>query len=438
MERNEKTNGLIAVALVMAILMLGSIIAQNGSSTNNGSDDDSGREDNETNKGSDDIPDRTDSGPTNPPIAEMPYRLDIDPQRQMTEDGSAVYKFTFTDPHKGCVSTNEVACAAVIQSYTYELEFEGNDDGLNGEFSEVVCTGSEETGACSISSLNDEFEMYEQETKVIQLTVTAEKQGTHNFLVQLKGEGVKAYGKGALVYIDNGVIPEEETAFFVGKGFVLSENKTNGFLLDLKILNKDSVLSGKAKIGDRNYKIEGQVAEVAVDGVDFGYTSSYVTFDLISIKTGEKVGSFEGYARQYTGFILLEGKIKNFEGKTWTLTAMGKKKFEVREFDLDDGESVEVSVGEAVFVPGVTSVSTDDSLDETEDEVYIKPIKVKEKRVLWIFQTSKKVVEIEVVKGDEVFKKKITEYSYENVEGYKVSVGSLEDDEKIEFDVEKA
>ncbi|HLC77724.1 MAG TPA: hypothetical protein VJH92_01210 [Candidatus Nanoarchaeia archaeon] len=440
MERNEKTNGLIAVALVMAILMLGSIIAQNGSSTNNGSDDDSGREDNETNKGSDDIPDRTDSGPTNPPIAEMPYRLDIDPQRQMTEDGSAVYKFTFTDPHKGCVSTNEVACAAVIQSYTYELEFEGNDGGLNGEFSEVVCTGSEETGACSISSLNDEFEMYEQETKVIQLTVTAEKQGTHNFLVQLKGEGVKAYGKGALVYLQNGITPtpEDETAFFVGKGFVLSENKTDGFLLDLKILNKDSVLSGKAKIGDRNYKIDGEVAEVAVDGVDFGYTSSYVTFDIISIKTGEKVGSFEGHARQYTGFILLEGKIKNFEGKTWTLTAMGKKKFEVREFDLDDGESVEVSVGEAVFVPGVTSVSTDDSLDETEDEVYIKPIKVKEKRVLWIFPTSKKVVEIEVVKGDEVFKKKITEYSYENVEGYKVSVGSLEDDEKIEFDVEKA
>ena len=134
--------------------------------------------------------------------------------------------------------------------------------------------------------MNDEFSMGAGETKVIQLTVTAEKQGTHNFLVQLKGEGVKAYGKGALVFIKNGVIPEEETAFFVGKGFVLSENKTNGFLLDLKILNKDSVLSGKAKIGDRNYKIDGEVAEVAVDGVDFGYTSSYVTFDLISIKTG--------------------------------------------------------------------------------------------------------------------------------------------------------
>src|SRR3989344_9239156 len=166
MERNEKTNGLIAVALVMAILMLGSIIAQNGSSTNNGSDDDSGREDNETNKGSDDIPDTANNGPTNPPIAEMPYRLDIEPQRQMTNDGSAVYKFSFTDPHKGCVSTNEVACAAVIQSYTYKLEFEGNDGSLKGEFSEVDCIGSEETGACSISSLNDEFSMGAGETKV--------------------------------------------------------------------------------------------------------------------------------------------------------------------------------------------------------------------------------------------------------------------------------
>src|SRR3989344_3073149 len=437
MEKNEKLNGLMFMAFVMAILIVGSVIAQNGSSTNNGSDD----EDNKTNEGSDDSTEIRDSdtGPIITPKPSTPYLLEIDPQRQMTDDGSAVYKFTFTDQHKPCVPTEGLACAAVIQQYEYELEFEGKD-GLKGEFSKVECTGSDETGACSAVQIDDKFTLYESQTATFQLTVTAEKQGTHNFLVQLKGEGVKAYGKGALVYLQNGITPtpEDETAFFVGKGFVLSENKTDGFLLDLKILNKDSVLSGKAKIGDRNYKIDGEVAEVAVDGVDFGYTSSYVTFDIISIKTGEKVGSFEGHARQYTGFILLEGKIKNFEGKTWTLTAMGKKKFEVREFDLDDGESVEVSVGEAVFVPGVTSVSTDDSLDETEDEVYIKPIKVKEKRVLWIFQTSKKVVEIEVVKGDEVFKKKITENSYENVEGYKVSVGSLEDDEKIEFDVEKA
>lgn len=396
------------------------------------------------------------------------YRLEIDSERQMTNDGTATYKIVFTDQHKpessvcGYDIVSGLATPCPVTKFKYKIEFEGKD-GLKGEFSESECistfTGSRtEVGSepgiteadpgpdsttCKISTLeNNEFSIGGGQTKVFQLTVTTEKKGTSSFAVFIKDKsGVVAVGKASITFVKNGDIPpEEETAFFVGKGFVLSENKTNGFLLDLKILNKDFVLSGKAKIGERNYKIDGSVAEVAVDGVDFGYNAWAVKFDLIFIKTGEKVGSFEGQARQYTGFLLLEGKIKNFEGKTWTLTAMGKKKFEVREFDLDDGESVEVSVGEAVVVaPSVAAAGTTSaSLDKSQDEVYIKPVKVTEKKVLWIFPTSKKVVEVEVVKGSEVFKKKITEYSYENVEGYKVSVGSLEDEESIEFDVEKA
>ena len=52
MEKNEKLNGLMFVAFAIAILMIGSIIAQNGSLTSNKSND----KDTETNpnNGSDD------------------------------------------------------------------------------------------------------------------------------------------------------------------------------------------------------------------------------------------------------------------------------------------------------------------------------------------------------------------------------------------------
>lgn len=344
------------------------------------------------------------------------YRLEIDPEKQLTEDGQAAYKITFTDQHakKTCVPIENVTCTAIFKQYKYKVEFDARE-GVSGKFDK------------------EEFTLEAGESIVLQLDVKTEKRGASVFAVFVKDEsGVVAVGKASIIF-DKDIKPvPEDTSFFVGKGFVLNKDKKIGALVDFTILSKENTLSGKAKIGDRVFKIDGKVSGTN-SSINSSSSASTLYFDLVSIKTGEISGKFEGTVTQYVGFKLIEGKITGFEGQEWELTAFAKKRLYVREIEVESEESTEVEVDETVSVysgqdeaalVAVASEQSDISAF-SDTEVYIKPVKIEEKKILWIFPTTKKQIEIEVVRGEKISRERIDEDSEEVIGGYKISVGTV-------------
>ena len=84
----------------------------------------------------------------------------------------------------------------------------------------------------------------------------------------------------------------------------------------------------------------------------------------------------------------------------------------------------------------------DKNIEEIESESetkYIQPIKVYEKKVLWIFPTGKKVLEVKTFFDDGSQKiVKIEENTSKKIGKYNVKVGDLEDSSDIKLDVELA
>ena len=130
----------------------------------------------------------------------------------------------------------------------------------------------------------------------------------------------------------------------------------------------------------------------------------------------------------------------------WTLTAISKRKdfISVVEVGSEGEKSESIAIDETVTVTkessseSLSGEDTESALEKSKDDLYIRPIKVKKEKFLWIFPSGKKVVEVEIIKGDKVIKKIIKEESTKRIEGYDVNVGSLEDEDNIEITVEKS
>ena len=351
---------------------------------------------------------------------------------QSTTSGTATYKVVINDPHKisDCgdgepESDIEVACS--LQSYEYKLEFKAQE-GISGTFDQ------------------NEFHLGAGQSKVVTLTVTAEKEGTYKFSVLAKSDfEAKAYG--IIIYLKH---PEnsEDTSLFVGKGFLINSEESKGLLADFTILNKDNVLSGKATINKETYKIKGSL--LVSDAIEVLKTN--LKFDLISLKSGEVVGSFSGAIKNFGSFKLMKGELSDFNGENWVLTATSKEKTEIRETDTEgDTEPISVRIDDFVSVEGKSttrqavysgstagSAETSDTTGVTETNGFlIKPVSIESKKILWIIPTGSKVVNVEIIKGDKVVKKTISENGETSVEGYKISVGALDDEENIGIKVTK-
>jgi len=131
----------------------------------------------------------------------------------------------------------------------------------------------------------------------------------------------------------------------------------------------------------------------------------------------------------------------------WTLTAISKRKDFISVVEVgSEGETSEETIGvdETVTITEnsaeseVSSEDADSVIETNDNEVHIRAVKVKSEKFLWIFSTGKKMVEVEVIKGDKVVKNTIKEESTKRIEGYDVNVGSLEDEDNIEITVEKS
>jgi hypothetical protein len=331
----------------------------------------------------------------------------------------------------------------VYQRYNYKLGFATlTSQGVQGSFEQT------------------EFTLGAGQTFTTTLYVDADKEGSNHFVVSVQEvDGDYSIGaNGVLIYTPSA---PEETSFFVGKGFILNEAETQGGLIDLTILRKGNDLSGKMTIGGvATFDIEGEVFETSITpssggaggstefaGYGLGgelYSQTLVKFDVSHPRAGV-IASFSGYLKQLDTFKLLKGTLTDKVGNEWSLTAYGKKQFHVWT-PTEQEEDVEVSVDEVMVFSktasaeaGATTIAesaVSDSGIESGTEVYIRPIEVYRKKILGIFPIGKRVVDIEIIKPGEVVEKTISENSEQVIEGYKVSVGSLADEDKIEMSIQ--
>ena len=378
-----------------------------------------------------------------PPSNSDPVRVYLNPVRQVSDTGKASYEVTVKDLHEGvCVDyVPPYAGYCVTGPFTYTLLFESKDS----------------TGTFSESELTLEL----GEKKSVKLVVEADKKGSHTFVVIVgsKEEHIDDVVKGVLVY--GGYIDQEPAAYFIGDGFAVNNDGIHGKLVKLRILNQKEGLKGTMHFGNKPYRIEGALSDTESSVIEGTATVRGIEFTIYSKNSDEKVGSFTGNVKKFDNFLLLEGDLTMVDicdktdyycadvvtSNKWTLTAISKRKDFISVVEVgSEGETSEetIAIDETVTVTkessseSLSGEDTESALEKSKDDLYIRPIKVKKEKFLWIFPSGKKVVEVEIIKGDKIVKKTIKEESTKRIEGYDVSVGSLDNEESIEINVEKA
>ena len=173
-----------------------------------------------------------------------------------------------------------------------------------------------------------------------------------------------------------------------------------------------------------------------------GVSADLVKFNVISLENGDVLAVLQGNVYNYGEFKLFKGTLEGLEGRTWEFMAISQREHieEVavavsKEIAID--EIIVVGSQESTTVAQATLSSQGASSEVfTDSGIYIKPVEVKTKKILWIIPAGK-VVEIEVIKGDKVLDITIGENSNKEVEGYRVSVGAITE-AGVEVKVDKA
>ena len=361
--------------------------------------------------------------------SEATVKIDISPVRQVAEDqgdgsGLAYYDLIITDKHSQEIGASE------LQTYEYTLNF---IPGLSNGY------GSEEADM-SASFHNDNIVTLKAgESVTKEVKVETREEGSQGFIIEIRDEeGDTWFTKGIIVFGESSQpipspdypipgTPIENRPLFQGTGFMLNEGALEGYRIDLTLLEDEDSFSGKMTIDRKTFFIRGD----AVRGL-----KETVIFQIFEIDNEEHaigtapvdVATFSGVIKEFDRFKLLEGKLMGFEDQDWDLTAMSHSR-----------GLIQVSVGQEKksHYAGAQDVLAVQGESEGKEDVFIKPVKVREKKILGFIPTGKKLVEVEITKGNATFKRKITENDKETIEGYAVSVGSLVDEESIEFSIEE-
>ncbi len=211
-----------------------------------------------------------------------------------------------------------------------------------------------------------------------------------------------------------------DAVYFDGRGFALNEDKSKGLLVDLKLLEKGNGISGKISIGNADFKVKGNIF------------SEVVKFDLFNIFSKEKVVTFSGKVEKFGNFDLLKGELNNFEGETWILILISKQKFSKIVVSPYEKTRKMIGMSEIIYL---------DKRSETEENgLYINPIEIRKPKFLGFIPNpfGKRTIVLEMIDGGNVFRKTIKEHQREKIGNYFFGIDSLEDEENIEFSVEKA
>ena len=256
-------------------------------------------------------------------------KISLNPEKQMTDDGTATYTVIVQDLHPSLRCSGTERCDT--KEYEYELFFSSK---RNVDFSDKpALEGEFETKTFSLRA---------GETKTVELNVEANFKGTHIFNVVVAGAETKQGTKGLLVF---GEEPEQPIpAYFVGQGFALNQQTSQGRLVDFHILKDRDEIKGKMGFGLENFRLSGTVSNEEV------YFSIYERKDAgLTVSVGE----FHGQITKYDRFLLLEGDLEfeTAEGLTWHLTAISTKKAVFRPIIVRDvEETVTSSIEEVILI----------------------------------------------------------------------------------------
>ena len=352
------------------------------------------------------------------PIPDV-VEIEISPEKQYTETGSAVYKVIVKDNHPtgACIVDEEssTTSCSIEQLHKYSLAFLGKK--VDGKLEQ------------------EKISLKSGETKTIRLDVEAEEKGTYFFAVYAYGDDAKAKTNGVLVFGEDEEPQIPTPAFFVGEGFAINEESSEGRLVNLNILKDEENLRGKMTFGEENFRIDGAISNEEV------YFSVYERNDAdLTVSIGE----FHGQVTKYDQFLLLEGDLEfetMVEFPTWHLTAISKRRPVFKESII-----VESSVGtivENVRPEEVVTIKTPiadiggGENQPPETEVYIMPKKIERKKVFGFIPNpwGEKIVRFQVTEGNEVQEKTIEAFGKKKIGNYEISVGSLENEEAIEVTV---
>ena len=339
-------------------------------------------------------------------------RVSINPEKQQSDDGRAKYKVILSDLHKigqpPCVNDPVMPCFWKPQSFKYKLYFSSSDKNLLGEFEQ------------------SEVNLNAGESITISLDVQAENKGTNLFEVSAVGDEGKDSARGLLIY-GNGdyIITNASVQYFNGKGFALNEDESMGHLVKLHLIKngKNEVLDGKMFIGGKNFRVSGSVMQ---DGE--------IRLSLSRDSDKALYGSLKGKVDNFKTFSVLRGTL-DYRGSMFKVTLIEEKEsdFKVIEPSATVAQQVETKVGEiTVIKEGQTG-----SIEEAKQEIIIRPTKVKNEKILWVFPTGNKILEAEVTKEGRTYTENFKENSETEIQGYTVKVGGLENADKIPIEVNK-
>lgn len=403
----------------MVSLMLGGVFAQADLSrdkSGKGSDRVIVLENKDLNKGIKEIEDKklkeTDRKAREKKHLVRPYevRVYLSPEKHIVSSGeSATYKVIIKDNHPkiDCRAVDLAPGAICPSEYTYKIVFDSRK-GVKGELEQERIT------------------LTAGEKKAVKLTVSSKKLGVNSFVVKVKGKDSEARAKGIL-FVSREPKPTEGM-FFKGSGFAVNKGETDGMLIDLKILKTNGDLKGKITIFNSPFKLKGSLSR---DGnVEFKFSNPQ----------GDHYGKFSGKVKKFPTFKLLKGDL-TFKGKTYKLTVFSKHRVYIKEVSSEDKRTTarikDTIVLKKKLRDTIDSIDSSEDLEVSEEETYISPIKIKRKKFLGIFPYGKKLLELEIVKGDEVIKITIKEKQRKRIKGLDIEVGSLADEENIEITIEE-
>lgn len=329
--------------------------------------------------------------------------LEINPEKSQVLAGEkALFIVTIKDLHKisklGCVDDgNKGKCLSV---YTYKLSTGGDNVNLKLEFSEVVLSAGEK--------------------KQIRLSASSNEAGEHIFSVKAEGNGAAQKARGMLIVSSSNENPViVDSSFFMGQGFLLNQNGDKGELVDLKVLLKENVLSGKMRVSDKTYQIKGDLS------------GENVTFQILETNSGELRGNFSGSYKKFASFILLRGSL-TIDGEAYSLTAMSENKLVFKDIEIKEKkENTIMRKGEVIVVNKYE--------DEEGNETYFKPVRIEKEKILGIIPNpwGDKVLRVEVTENGKVSEVKIKEKEEREFKEYRVRANNLEDENNIDLDITK-
>src|SRR3990167_9512682 len=336
-------------------------------------------------------------------------KLDLQPEKQYTENGTSEYVLTVYRPFE-TPCYNNIECTSVYPAQEYELVLVSEQGRLGGEFK-----GS---NLVSVSS---------GEKKSLALKITAKEKGTYVFKVYAKEPQEPQPAS-------------ESYSYLKGEGFATNEDKSEGVLVAMHLLGDDEETRGKMTFNKDSYALKGEVS-------DSGTQINLSIFNPEDPGFGQSVGEFNGEIRRFNNFMVLHGglvfKNNDYPNQYWALTITGKQNSvfenEIVVAQPDTPVTKTINKEEVVTIRQGRPKESEILSESESKETYIVPEKIERKKLLGIFPNpwGDKLLKVKLVDGDTITEKTVKEFSTTTVGNYDVTIGSLENEDAIDVSVTK-